>query len=463
MADFIKEESINRPDKDIIEIRFFVETSEHNFYHTNINCLPVGQRPPISTNDYSKAISIIRALWLGIDIGVITLLKLTEDLNFLYESIDGGHRKRAILEYYLNKFKVNGLFFKDLSPAKKKEFLDIKLSLTIYEGINNATKGRIFRTLNNTTPVNFMEMANSFGDIPIANYIRETVREVTGIDNSYHELFECWNTDKGVSYRFMSFDNDRLKQEHIFARFVYRYMKHPDNLLGGTEDKEIQALYESNVSQEEIALCHKKIMEHLDFLRKIADKRKKKNNGKGLSQHDFKALSYLYFHLKDTIGDFNIDDYQEFFNSYWTANGNLLDDSPKAKYTKDIHVASGYSVQVMYKKYIAAPQTTFKVIEAITYLIKEMEQDIKELVIPKDSKRNFSRQQKENKLATQGGICYIDGKDLDLQDAHAAHIVAHSKGGRTTSDNFVMVRAEHNTNMGTVDLNTYKENFQKAA
>ena len=154
---------------------------------------------------------------------------------------------------------------------------------------------------------------------------------------------------------------------------------------------------------------------------------------------------------------------EEFFNRYWKANGILLDDSAKGKYTKDIHIDSGYSVQVMYKKYIAAPQTTFKVIEAITYLIKEMEQDIKELVIPQDGKRNFSRQQKENKLATQGGICYIDGKDLDLQDAHAAHIVAHSKGGQTTSDNFVMVRAEHNTNMGTMDLNTYRENFQKAA
>ena len=195
MANFIKEESINRPDKDIIEIRFFVETSEHNFYHTNINCLPVGQRPPISPNDYSKAISIIRALWLGIDIGVITLLKLNKDLNFLYESIDGGHRKRAIWEYFNNKFKVDGKFFKDLSSDKKSEFLKIQLSLTIYKGLDYKTKGRIFRTLNNTTPVNFMEMVNSFGDIPIANYIRETVREVTGIDNSYHELFECWNTD----------------------------------------------------------------------------------------------------------------------------------------------------------------------------------------------------------------------------------------------------------------------------
>ena len=459
----VKPESINRPRKRNIYIKDFIQDLLHEFYYTNINCLPVGQRPPISFRDYSKSISIIQALWSGIDIGVITLLELENDPHFKFESIDGGHRKRAIWEYFNNKFKVDGKFFKDLSSDKKSEFLKIQLSLTIYKGLDNKTKGRIFRTLNNTTPVNFMEMVNSFGDIPIANYIRETVREVTGIDNSYHALFECWNTDKGVSYRFMSFDNDRLKQEHIFARFVYRYMKHPNNLLGGTEDKEIQALYESNVSQEEIALCHKKIMEHLDFLRKIADKRKKKNNGKGLSQHDFKALSYLYFHLKDTIGDFKIDDYLEFFNRYWKANGNLLDDSPKAKYTKDIHVASGYSVQVMYKKYIAAPQTTFKVIEAITYLIKEMEQDIKELVIPKDSKRNFSRQQKENKLAIQGGICYIDGKDLDLQDAHAAHIVAHSKGGRTTSDNFVMVRAEHNTNMGTMDLNTYKENFQKAA
>jgi hypothetical protein len=237
-------------------------------------------------------------------------------------------------------------------------------------------------------------------------------------------------------------------------------MKCSSNLLGGTEDKDIQKLYESDISQEEIHTCNKKIMDHLNFLRKIANHRKKKNNGKGLSQHDFKALSYLYFYLKDTYGNFKIEDYQEFYNRYYKVNGILMND--KGKYSKEIH-RSGYTVQVMYKKYIAAPQTTFKVIEAITYLIKEMEQDITELVIPQDGKRNFSRQQKENKLATQGGICYIDGKDLDLQDAHAAHIVAHSKGGQTTSDNFVMVRAEHNTNMGTMDLNTYKETLPKAA
>ena len=456
----VKPESINRPRKRNIYIKDFIQDLLHEFYYTNINCLPVGQRPPISFRDYSKSISIIQALWSGIDIGVITLLELINDPYFKFESIDGGHRKRAIWDFFNNKFKVDGKFFKDLSSDKKSEFLKIQLSLTIYKGLDNKTKGRIFRTLNNTTPVNFMEMVNSFGDIPIANYIRETVREVTGIDNSYHELFECWNTDKGVTYRWMSFDNERLKQEHIFARFVYRYMKCSSNLLGGTEDKDIQKLYESDISQEEIHTCNKKIMDHLNFLRKIANHRKKKNKGKGLSQHDFKALSYLYFYLKDTYGNFKIEDYQEFYNRYYKVNGDLMND--KGKYSKEIH-RSGYSVQVMYKKYIAAPQTTSKVLDAMDYLIKNMKNDIEELVTPLDSKRNFTSEQKENKLATQGGICYIDGNVLDLEDAHAAHIVAHSKGGQTVSENFVMVRAIHNQSMGSMDLNTYKENFQKAA
>ena len=31
---------------------------------------------------------------------------------------------------------------------------------------------------------------NSYGDLPIANYIRELVRVVQGVNNRIHELFE---------------------------------------------------------------------------------------------------------------------------------------------------------------------------------------------------------------------------------------------------------------------------------
>ena len=50
-----------------------------------------------------------------------------------------------------------------------------------------------------------------------------------------------------------------------------------------------------------------------------------------------------------------------------------------------------------------------------------------------------------------------------MKDAHAAHIVAHAKGGKTVYSNLAMVRACYNIDMGTMDLNTYKETYKRAA
>ena len=60
-------------------------------------------------------------------------------------------------------------------------------------------------------------------------------------------------------------------------------------------------------------------------------------------------------------------------------------------------------------------------------------------------------------------MCAIDGEPLKLIDAHAAHIVAHSEGGKSVLENMVMVRAVHNTRMGTMNLNDYKESLIAAA
>ena len=86
-----------------------------------------------------------------------------------------------------NEFKVNDMFFKQLSVDDQKRFLDIELSFTVYKELESQDKGNIFRTLNKTTDVYFIEMLNSFGDIDIANSVRETVRKVKGINNSYHQ------------------------------------------------------------------------------------------------------------------------------------------------------------------------------------------------------------------------------------------------------------------------------------
>ena len=76
-----------------------------------------------------------------------------------------------------------------MSEEKQRQFLNYEIVLSIYEPLDAYTKGFIFRTLNETTDVNHMEMLNSYG-LPIANCIRELVRVVQGVNNRIHELFE---------------------------------------------------------------------------------------------------------------------------------------------------------------------------------------------------------------------------------------------------------------------------------
>ena len=188
-----------RPVKKTITINVFVSDVLSEFYYRNIDCLPVGQRLPVSSHNHNKSIEIIQSILLHIDIGMITIMNLASDgvLNrkqrrtvgkaFGKESIEGGHRKRAIWAYFNDEFPVNGKFFSELSDNEKQDFLESEISFTIYDNLDADTKGFIFRNLNKTTDVNFIEMLNSYGNIPLANYVREKVRLVKQIDNSFHE------------------------------------------------------------------------------------------------------------------------------------------------------------------------------------------------------------------------------------------------------------------------------------
>ena len=436
-------------------IRDFRDTMYHK-----TECQPVGQRLPVYSKGNMKGIGIITTLLDGYDIGTITVMKLNRQqkrdaakVKFEFESVDGGHRKRSLWEYLNDKFMVRGKYFSQLSKKEQDAFLDTELSFTVYDALNTGQKGRIFRNLNKTTDVNFIEMLNSYGIIPVANYVREKVRLIDQINNPYHLLFSYHTTPKDeVVYDYLTFDNDRLKQDHAFARIVYRYIQHPKQLLGGSSDPELEAMYEDpELTMNSIPVA--KIKTHLDFLRKMAMYRKQQFKS-GLTQHDFKAMSYLYLYLSDTYGAFTIPDAEEFFKAYARANSLLM--NKDGKYADVIHKPSGYNVQVMYKKYIAAPMDGRKVSTAISYLVGEMG-DIDNIVESRDNNRSFTVNEKEAKLAEQTFVCVVDGKSLKWKDAHAAHIVAHTNGGPTIYSNLAMVRACYNTEMGTMNLNEYKE------
>ena len=380
------------------------------------------------------------------------------------ESIDGGHRKRAIWAFLQNQFRVpfkkEFLYFNELPKEVQKEFLDMELSFTLYKPLSTYRKGHIFRNLNKTTDVNFIEMLNSFGDIPVANYVREKVRLVDQINNPFHRLFSYHKTPKNdLIYDYVTFDNDRLRMDHMFARIVHRYEMFPNELLGGSSDEQLMKMYQ----KEDLVISpstNTKIEAHLDFLRMMADCSKQSLCKRGLTQHDFKVLSALHLYLVDTFKVFNIIDYTEFFEIFSTANEALK--NKDGKFSNIIHEKSGYTVNLMYTRYINAPQHDEKTTEAVSYLIREMG-DIDPLIDPKDPVKAFSMSQKRAKLAEQGFVCAIDDMKLSMKDAHAAHIVAHAKGGKTVYSNLAMVRAGYNIDMGTMNLNEYKETLPKAA
>lgn len=441
----------------------------------NIDTQPIGQRLPVNEKDAktgkTKSVGIIETLLDGYDIGMITLMSLLNrkgrralksiESKFDFESIDGGHRKRAILAFLRGELVVRGKTFQQMSETEQKDFLNIKLSFTIYDLLGNAEKGKIFRNLNKTTDVNFIEMLNSYGDIAIANFVRYLARHVKKIDNSFHELFTFHTNKYGKPvYQYLQFDNDRLKIDHMVCRVVFRYVAANGALLGGSSDDELEAMYQDETINDDLLDdVRSKVVAHFDFLRQMADYRKKKFN-KGLSQHDFKVLSYLYFYIMDNYGSVNFEDSELFYENFAKANGILL--NKEGKYQDVSHTASGYTVPVMYSKYIGAPGHSGKIKMAMTYLIKEMD-DLENFLEIRDTKREFTRLEKEARLAEQNFKCAVDGLPLTWEDAHAAHIKSWKNGGKTVYTNLVMVRSKYNMEMGTMDFNDYMNTRKSAA
>ena len=137
----------------------------------NIDCNPIWQRPDISSimasenSKPSKQQSIIQSIIEGIDIGEIKLCFYQGRKS----SVDGGNRKRAILGFLNNKFKLHksssfgGKYYRDLPKDVQDSFMNYELRFIQYKELTSELVGKMFRSTNNTTHVNHQEMLNSYG------------------------------------------------------------------------------------------------------------------------------------------------------------------------------------------------------------------------------------------------------------------------------------------------------------
>lgn len=429
----------------------------------SINCNPVGQRPPVSTSSTggskpSKEQGIVNSIMKGGDIGEIKIAKLSKDdpSNFQYESIDGGHRKRAIKEFLANDFPLHRtsilkeVYARGLDEEHLESFFDFKIRVVIYDDLTNREKGEAFRDTNNTTPVNNQETLNSYGDTPIANLIRQTARRVDGVESFPHELFKSYKTTSGNEvFPNIATNNKRLRLDELVARITYMCYRDEKPVVAPFEG--IQSMYDSDPSEKDVKKIGKKLDNCLDFLYKCSMEKKAKLK-KGLSYPQAVMLYRLYFYFKKTYGNFKIENYEKFWVEFNEAFNVFNSTNPK----RDDVVENGRHIYEAFNQHLGEHNTQFKFDNTIEWILEEM--DLEEATVAdRDNKRVFPREWIETKLADQRYRCWVSGEELDMDDAQGGHIASYSSGGKTEYDNLVVISAEHNRRMQDQNAHDYKE------
>ena len=459
---------------------------------------PVGQRPStVHMMDYRKSASIIAAIFQGIDIGKITLCTNVPDSLKEFESVDGGHRKRALKDFINDLFAafiVDGTFddgepngsrkkFSELSESELSYFWDYGIIVTTYGILSNTQKAEIFQTINKTTPVNHQQMLNALGNTPIANLVRGKVREyfIEGVSsNNEHGLFvkseEKETVDKVTGKRKVNKNrgqlllsakqNNTLALEEFVARLLWRIFD--NNMLGSKSDKELEQMYNTDYSERQVKLAEKELDAHLDFLEQMAIQRKK-ILGKPITWNELNCISNVYFYLNEEYDtSWTVVNPRNFFKKFkksfdYRKNKSVSDnlEGHGLKYEKagtDVkETFKNFNTVVHFSEHKDYPNTTkvalrqsmewlydVKVTDGI-HTSKSVG-DIE--VVYLDKNRLFSTDQKELMLSMQDFKCAIDGEDLLAEDAEADHVIPYSKGGETEISNGRMIRRKYNKQKG---------------
>ena len=425
--------------------------------YSSIDCQPVGQRLDTQPGYGKKAKGIINTVLCGMNLGEITLHECKNG-GFIYESIDGGHRKRYIKAFYECLFTTSdGRYYRDLTSDEKEMFLNTELSFVIYTNLSVYDIGYIFRNLNETTDVNHQEMLNSYGNIPIANTIRNIVRPVAGVNNKNHKLFNYTFVSGGVQKRYeqLQFDNMRLRIDEMVSRLFYRYVD--GGGLGRADEKALEEMYKAELTENEVKVLEAKVVNCLDFVSNIADSRKRLLKNIGLSQAEFSLYTRLWLYMEETYGSFKIPDIDLFYREVAKVYAEFT--KPATDLADDLKAVSPFdtekTIAQQFRNTLGEHKSKEVIETTLTWLIDRV--DMKSIVVCKDPKRFFPRAWREAKLAEQGFKCAITNQPLTMENAEGGHIIAHANGGRTAYDNLAMIDADINKAMGTMSVEQYKE------
>ena len=460
-----------------------------------LNPNPIYQRPYHYFDDrddywgHSWQKSLISDFLSGKFIQPIHLRLMDDDT---YEIIDGGHRSRTLMNFFLNKlktpegmeleykgkiFKIGSMTWKEISKKSslkelmnKLQFLVIEYSDLTYQEAKNK-----FKTLNDLHNMCDAEKRNA-DDTNIASLNRV----LGAVDLSPYAIFNEYD-EKGslnhISMKTIKRQTDELVST-ISMWLHYGIKKYVDGGNGNLnslykecdESKTKDSVFSKN------GKLYKKTFELLGQVNDmVLESDWKKSNWKKMTLQKMAILLDWFY----TTVDYKIDNYEidwkTFVNKVDEINSLPIDEhTPGTRYE-----IIGNKVQI--KEY-PKPNKNGKVnkekypmesvfgsgnrIDDIEYWLYNIQVrfNMKSFGITrlKDSKRTFNDKQKRQAWVNADFKCQECSKKVTMAEARADHILPHSKGGNTDSSNLQILCEDCNesksSSMSTSDLQKVLKN-----
>ena len=425
-----------------------------------LNPDPISQRPATSSG-YKKSLEIIDAIQTKVGVGMITVRNIQLDPKMqevypgvVYLVIDGGHRIRALVEYYTNKFKSYGKFFKE--NEDNEEFLNYQIP---FESIvcTSAEATKIFKTRNKTTSVNFIEMIMCDDESVICREVRSRTKFYREYDNEVLPAFNVSRSPKTWDWVPECFDTDinprRKWDEYVFIAIL--------KVLGGgnvdSGQKEIESLVKDEykgknpVSKRVLGVVDRFFADLVSF---------RHERGKKINGDIFAAFQLVWFALYEQNTEFKITHPWRFMSKFMNAYSLCTGSGDRTYNNRIVNIGTDNDEELVnFKEFIRANTKNFANSQVqrkcAEFLLEEMGDDMEKIGVTfRDAKRSLSSAQREERLAIQNYKCAIDGEPLTLTDSVWGHDTPWAKGGALGDG--AVINKRHNTDMGSTTLDEYR-------
>ena len=375
-----------------------------------------------------------------------------------FEIIDGQQRITAIMKFLNNEFscapgaegQVN-LFYQDqhvkVKPGKytqmmrdknadiiQEMLMSFKFAVVLYsKEITDDECSAVFHNVNNGTPLNNQEIANAYLGV-ISTWVRNSARG-SEYENANAEL---------PIIKYFRFNNDRLACDETIARsVVYEYehqvhKRYASATVQAIKDMYTRAFYRKDESKfQPIA---KEVIRRWNMVRRLIEG---SGTPKLYTNNPAQVITlYQFTYAMDSeFGNNAKIDYAAFAPRLWQAMIRLSN-----RTLQGMNPSEKTRFQILLGRYIG-----HEILEKNALIMKELGKvgspDTYGVTI-KDKNRGFSLEHKYDKWVEQKYCCAVSKVLLNFGEAVGGHIIPHSKGGKTTWDNLVILSKQINDAMG---------------